>query len=33
MLTAHAFRHIGLAVPPGWQGAQASLFEDPPAEG
>ncbi|MBC8129731.1 MAG: Holliday junction branch migration DNA helicase RuvB [Rhizobiaceae bacterium] len=29
VLTAHAFRHIGLAVPQGWQGAQASLFEEP----
>ena len=30
VLTAHAFRHIGLAVPSGWQGAQATLFEDAP---
>jgi Holliday junction DNA helicase RuvB len=30
VLTAHAFRHIGLAVPQGWQGAQTTLFEDAP---
>ena len=30
VLTVHAFRHIGLAVPQGWQGAQATLFEDAP---
>ncbi|MFD2236124.1 Holliday junction branch migration DNA helicase RuvB [Aureimonas populi] len=28
LLTPHAFRHIGLAVPPSWQGAQASLFTE-----
>ena len=28
VLTARAFHHIGLAVPQGWQGAQATLFED-----
>ncbi|KAB0678015.1 Holliday junction branch migration DNA helicase RuvB [Aureimonas leprariae] len=26
VLTAHAFRHLGLAVPGGWQGAQGSFF-------
>ncbi len=28
LLTQHAFRHIGLAVPPTYQGAQAGLFEE-----
>jgi len=28
MMTAHAFRHIGMAVPGGWQGAQATLFAE-----
>ncbi|MCB8839267.1 Holliday junction branch migration DNA helicase RuvB [Aurantimonas sp. VKM B-3413] len=28
LLTQHAFRHLGLAVPPAYQGSQASLFED-----
>jgi len=27
MMTNHAFRHLGLAAPQGWQGTQASLFE------
>ncbi|MCQ8784230.1 Holliday junction branch migration DNA helicase RuvB [Mangrovibrevibacter kandeliae] len=27
LLTAHAFRHLGLAVPQAYQGAQTSLFE------
>ncbi|MEF2072831.1 Holliday junction branch migration DNA helicase RuvB [Consotaella aegiceratis] len=27
LLTAHAFRHLGLAVPPAYSGSQASLFE------
>ncbi len=30
LLTQHAFRHIGLAVPPSYQGSQAALFEDDP---
>ncbi|MBB3949245.1 Holliday junction branch migration DNA helicase RuvB [Aureimonas jatrophae] len=32
MMTAHAFKHIGMAVPGGWQGAQATLFEDGEAD-
>ena len=28
LLTQHAFRHLGLAVPPTYQGSQASLFEE-----
>ncbi|WP_062228879.1 Holliday junction branch migration DNA helicase RuvB [Aureimonas frigidaquae] len=28
VLTAHAFRHLGLAPPAGWQGAQATLFDE-----
>ena len=28
MLTQHAFRHLGLAVPSAYQGAQARLFEE-----
>ncbi|MEC5289244.1 Holliday junction branch migration DNA helicase RuvB [Aurantimonas sp. C2-6-R+9] len=30
LLTQHAFRHIGLAVPPSYQGSQSALFEDDP---
>jgi Holliday junction DNA helicase RuvB len=29
MLTALAFQHLGLTVPQGFVGMQASLFEDP----
>ncbi|HEX2018320.1 MAG TPA: Holliday junction branch migration DNA helicase RuvB [Aurantimonas sp.] len=29
LLTQRAFQHLGLAVPPNWQGSQASLFEEP----
>jgi holliday junction DNA helicase RuvB len=32
MLTAHAFQHLGLTVPQGFAGMQASLFEDPESE-
>ncbi|WP_185983325.1 Holliday junction branch migration DNA helicase RuvB [Aureimonas mangrovi] len=28
LMTPHAFRHIGMAVPGGWQGSQSSLFEE-----
>ena len=28
MMTAQAFRHLGLAVPGGWQGAQGALFDE-----
>ena len=28
MLTAHAFAHLGLGPPKGFEGAQATLFED-----
>mgnify|MGYP005842281797 CR=1 FL=1 len=28
LLTGHAFAHLGLAVPPAFEGAQVSLFED-----
>ena len=28
LLTQHAFRHLGVAVPTGYQGLQASLFEE-----
>ncbi|MCK5932232.1 MAG: Holliday junction branch migration DNA helicase RuvB [Fulvimarina manganoxydans] len=28
LLTQHAFRHMGLAVPAGYQGVQSSLFEE-----
>ncbi|MER0238931.1 Holliday junction branch migration DNA helicase RuvB [Fulvimarina sp. MAC8] len=32
LLTQTAFRHLGLAVPAGYQGVQSSLFEEPDAE-
>ena len=32
MLTAIAFQHLGLSVPQGFMGLQASLFEEPEAE-
>jgi len=32
MLTAIAFQHLGLAVPAGFMGLQASLFEEPESE-
>jgi hypothetical protein len=28
MLTPHAFAHIGLGLPKGFEGAQGALFED-----
>lgn len=31
LLTAHAFRHLGLAVPSTYQGAQSTLFDEPDA--
>ncbi|HEY9057110.1 MAG TPA: Holliday junction branch migration DNA helicase RuvB [Aurantimonas sp.] len=33
LLTQHAFRHIGLALPPAYQGTQAGLFEEDDAAG
>ena len=31
LLTANAFRHLGLAVPTTYQGAQSTLFDEPDA--